>query len=535
MLDMTGQTESITQDAVKLISVGKQYPVKAGPRGACGRQNVNALNGISLSIAKGEFVGIIGRNGAGKTTLLNIIAGVTTPSEGSCTVSGRVVGLFNLGAGFQDELSGRENIFLNGAILKATRREMEEKLPDIIEFSELGDFIDMPLGSYSQGMRLRLGFGIIANLDFDILVLDEVLAVGDVLFQDKCMKRIMSFKHRGKTLVLSTQDLAMVERLCSGAVLLDHGYMIFRGSAGETAAKYRELLSTERFYVGFAKRPRTLIDSTIKWTADISSWGTKRGTKEVSILDVKFLNRWGVPQVSFSPGDPVTVKTHVEVRERVSDPHLGVAFFREDGVYCYGPNTEFDGHRISQMAPGKGFFAIKIPRLFLAPGAYRVSIAVWDRDERLAYDLHEACYSFRVLGTADPDRPLSALPVRVRRLRHAEKTGKRLWMEDGSGTVSERFLTGSCVRIFVDGDGKTAGNRTAGIFRDDGICCQKITLPFAYGTRIEFPRCGLLPGTYEVRLDGMRYVFKMLFDRFDHGTIFLDHAWEWRIGKERVL
>src|SRR3989338_6125532 len=209
---------------IELSGIGKRYPVK--------RENYIfkdfwALKDISLSVGKGQVFGVIGRNGAGKTTLLNIIAGILSPTEGKALSSGKTVGLFNLGVGFQDELTGRENIFLNGAILGASRKELEEKLDPIIEFSELGDFIDMPLGSYSQGMRLRLGFSIIANLDFLTLVIDEVLAVGDSLFQSKCYERLMDYRRAGKTLLITSQDMGIIERLCDEALLLDHGSMLF--------------------------------------------------------------------------------------------------------------------------------------------------------------------------------------------------------------------------------------------------------------------------------------------------------------------
>lgn len=173
---------------VELIAIGKKYPLVSSPESQKDWGDFWALKDTNLKIEAGQTIGIIGRNGAGKTTLLNIIAGVLAPSAGSISVKGRVVALFNLGCGFQDELSGKENIFLNGAVLGASRRELNEKLDSIIEFSELGDFVNMPLGSYSQGMRLRLGFSIAANLEFDILIIDEVLAVGDALFQHKCFE-----------------------------------------------------------------------------------------------------------------------------------------------------------------------------------------------------------------------------------------------------------------------------------------------------------------------------------------------------------
>ena len=238
--------------AIELRQVSKRYPYLKPPAGseAYDKDGLWVLREVSLGLEEGKILGVIGRNGAGKTTLLNIITGVLSPSGGEVITKGKILGLFNLGVGFQDELTGRENIFLNGALLGAAKEEIDNKLNSIVDFSELGDFINMPLGSYSQGMRLRLGFSIVANLDFDILVLDEVLAVGDALFQNKCFERLMDFKRSGRTLILSTQSMEMIERLCDKAALLDHGKLLFYGEVIESINRYLALLNTEKFFVG---------------------------------------------------------------------------------------------------------------------------------------------------------------------------------------------------------------------------------------------------------------------------------------------
>ncbi len=235
---------------MQLCSVGKRYPF--AKQHLSPLKDFWALKDVSLDVYEGEIVGIIGRNGAGKTTLLNIMARVLFPTEGDVYSNGKVLGLFNLGVGFQDELTGKGNIFLNGSLLGATKREIEDRLNSIVEFSELGDFIHMPLGTYSQGMRLRLGFSIVVNLEFDILVIDEVLAVGDMLFQNKCFERLMDFKREGKTLVITNQSLDLMERLCDRIILLDHGKALFQGDVVQGINRYRILLNTEKFFVGKA-------------------------------------------------------------------------------------------------------------------------------------------------------------------------------------------------------------------------------------------------------------------------------------------
>ncbi|MFA6384298.1 MAG: ABC transporter ATP-binding protein, partial [Candidatus Omnitrophota bacterium] len=369
-----------------------------------------ALKDVSFAVNKGETVGIIGRNGAGKTTLLNIIAQIMEPDEGRVNLNGRVLGLFNLGVGFQDELTGRENIFLNGALMGAKRADLEARLDGIVEFSELGGFIDMPLGTYSLGMRLRLGFAIVVHLDFDILVVDEVLAVGDTLFQNKCFERFMDFRRDGKTLVITAQHMEFIERLCDRVAVLDHGNLIAFGCAQDAVARYRLLLGSERFYVGSVPQSAVLVENTKKWADDPLEWGTRRGTREVVIENVFLANRWGIRVHSIRSGGYLRVKVRFRVKNIVKDPHFGVAFFRKDGVYCYGSNTAHDGYRISGLKTGRGSFTLRLDRVFLSPGEYRISVAIWDTGEVVAYDYHNGCYPFHVRGFHDAAPPLLRMP-----------------------------------------------------------------------------------------------------------------------------
>lgn len=208
-----------------------------------GYRDLLALNDINLSVARGESVGIIGRNGSGKSTLLKIIAGVFEPMEGTCQVRGRVAPLIELGAGFNAELTGRENIFLNGAILGRSRAEMQSRYEDIVEFSELRDFMDVPVKNYSSGMYARLGFAIATDVDADILVLDEVLGVGDEGFQSKSFKRIQKHLDNKKTVLFVSHDAASVERICQRAIVLHEGRVVFVGDTTPAIAEYRKLFA----------------------------------------------------------------------------------------------------------------------------------------------------------------------------------------------------------------------------------------------------------------------------------------------------
>jgi ABC-type polysaccharide/polyol phosphate transport system ATPase subunit len=550
--------------AVELSSVSKKYSLSRN----LGR-SINAdfedfwvLKGVSFEVDKGQILGVVGRNGAGKTTLLNIIAGILSPTEGRVLADGKVLGLFNLGVGFQDELTGRENIFLNGAILGVSKEELSSKLASIIEFSELGDFIDMPLGSYSQGMRLRLGFSIVIHIDFDTLVIDEVLTVGDALFQSKCFERLVDFRRSGKTLIITTQEVGLIERLCDKVALLDHGRLLFYGEPAEGINRYRALLNTEKFFVGPAQKNIDLIENTKKWADDIAGWGRKLGSKEVIIESVEFRNRFGWRSNSVKSGEPLEIKVDFNVKDSVKEPHFGVAIFRNDGVYCYGPNTGFDGYSIPELSPGKGYFILKLNKLLFAPGEYRVSAAIWDKNETLAFDYHDGCYKLNVTGKRDIGNQLLNLTFDRSRVHPdlsflEDKRERQVEQKDAeiesveflnyAGEEKRAFMTNEPARLriaFAIPSNRDRNNYLwVGLYRDDGIYCQGITR--LIGRRkvfeIAFPKLPLLPGGYRVSLgiwDNRKrefvtyrhavYPFRMAFNRQDHGTVYLGHSWQWR-------
>ena len=228
-------------------------------------------------------------------------------------------------------------------------------------------------------MRLRLGFSIVASLDFDILLLDEVLAVGDAVFQNKCFERLMDFKRAGKTLVITTQSMESIERLCNKAVLLDHGRLLFQGEPGECVARYRTVSHSEKFYVGPTRKNLSVYTSTKRWVEESSSWGYKLGTKEMLIDSVILRNKFGSQTNQIKSGDALSVRVNFTVRDAIREPHFGIAILREDGVYCYGPNTRFDGYFIPELNKGEGWFELLYNKVCLAPGTYKLSVALWDR------------------------------------------------------------------------------------------------------------------------------------------------------------
>jgi len=523
-------------------------------------------------------LGIIGRNGSGKTTLLNIIAGTLSPTRGNISVAGKVRGLFNLGIGFQDELSGRENIFLNGAIIGAERKEIEDKLDAIIDFSELGEFVNMPLGSYSSGMRLRLAFSIIASLDFDILVVDEVLAVGDTLFQDKCFRRLMDFKRSGKTLIITTQGMDLIERLCDRAILLDHGKTLFQGKPNEAVNRYQALLNTDKFYVGSVEKNIELVENTKRWVDENSRslWGKQLGTKEAIIDKVMFCDGLGCNLDQIKTRGQLKIKVFFTAKNDIKEPHFGIAIFRKDGVYCYGPNTLNDDYYIPAIKPGKGFFELNYKNLLLAPGEYRVSVAIWDKNEALAFDHHNGCYSLIVKGYPNWQNELFKINYKINSLSFISKLiypiqkkykyppdlslfdnswGKKLEPEgmgirfvklfNTYGEERKVFMTNEAVRFIIDFINfklkPNDGYLWVGIYRDDGVYCQGISAPLAGNSLdILFPQLPLLPGAYKISLgiwstkEGRFLMynhgfghFRMVFNKHDHGTVYLTHKWNW--------
>ena len=263
-----------------------------------------AVRDVSLRIEPGESVGFMGRNGSGKTTFLRLLAGVYRPSSGKLTVSGRVGALLELGAGFHPDFTGRENIYLSASIYGLKRQEVDRRLDGIIEFSELGKFIDLPVRTYSAGMYMRLAFSIATNVDADILLLDEVFAVGDEAFQRKCVDRILQYKERGKTIAFVSHSGAAVERMCDRAVLLRQGVMEYDGETSEAIRRYQELLAGE--------------EDPAERAAGLREWGTG----EVRVKDVRIEGPDGQVRDMFVAGDPFAVRLRVEPREAVEPPRL---------------------------------------------------------------------------------------------------------------------------------------------------------------------------------------------------------------------
>ena len=346
-----------------------------------------ALDGVSLDVEAGRTVGIIGRNGSGKSSMLKLIAGIGKPTSGTVRVSGRVSALIELGAGFHPEISGRENVFINGMMLGLSKAEIARRFDDIVSFAELGEFIDEPVKTYSSGMYMRLGFAVAINVDPDVLLVDEVLAVGDEAFTHKCLEKFADFKRRRKTIVLVTHTLDLVTRLCDDAVWLDGGKVRASGDPKRVVDAYLlEVASTEN-------RPRTEALPDAAATPDSNGAG-RWGSREAEIEQVELLRADGQPAHVFDSGQPMRIRARVRAPRPLQDFVFGIGIFTADGVCCFGTNTDIEGG-VPRELSGRGEFTVDIDRLDLVAGAYKLDVAV-HRQNGVPYDYHRLLYSFRV-------------------------------------------------------------------------------------------------------------------------------------------
>jgi ABC-type polysaccharide/polyol phosphate transport system ATPase subunit len=352
------------------------------------------LRDVSLRLDRGQSLGVIGPNGAGKSTLLKLITGILTPTSGAMLVNGRICSLLELGAGFQPDLTGRENIFLNGSIYGLNRRQMNARLDSIIDFAELGDFIDTPVRHYSSGMYVRLGFAVAIHTDPDLLLVDEVLAVGDQSFQHKCLSAIQRFRAGGGTLLLVSHDLEAIQSICRQAIWLEHGLVQSEGDPTNVVMHYlRDQARRAEARAGRAEAEAgERIDAPGRW-----------GSGKVRITQVELCDGSGAATTTFASGEPLTVRLHYVAARRVEKPVFGLAVYHESGTHVTGPNTHFGGLDIPAVE-GAGVISYQAPRLPLLAGLYRLSVAVVDGVDNETFDYHDRLYDFQVFPDSRNER-----------------------------------------------------------------------------------------------------------------------------------
>ena len=452
-----------------------------------------ALRDVSFQVKAGTAYGVVGSNGAGKSTLLRLLSGVSQPTEGSLNVRAKLSGLLDLGLGFHPDFTGRQNVRLNCSVLGMEEARIDSLMPPIVEFAELEDFIDYPVRTYSAGMQLRLAFAIAAHMDYDVIFIDEVLAVGDQYFQRKCILKIEEFLSEGRTLVLVSHDLHSIRSLCSEVLWLHAGRVVHQGPvsevvnayvdvardkegrikgrlfggaqsaharalakrvAAQTSGEVEPVLSREEQmrrdrgplpYFATTRDPaleQALTGALDQPVALQEAWDEEdrvqdyedthgerpiiSGTGEVKILGVRLIDSTGADRDSFTTGEPVTIAATFKAIVPVENPILGVALFRNDDLYVYGPNTRFDKvEKMEGTYHGVYTFFIHYPSLPLLTGTYRISIAAFDKHHLKPHVWHNQLYELKVTCPRD-DHGIIEIPHHWGLVRHITGEGEQL-------------------------------------------------------------------------------------------------------------
>lgn len=353
-------------------------------------ENRTVLDNISFSIKKGEAVGLIGKNGCGKSTTLKLLTKIIYPNSGNIEMCGRVSSLIELGAGFHPDMSGRENIYTNAAIFGLNKKEIDARLDDIIAFSELNEFIDNPVRTYSSGMYMRLAFSVAINVDADILLIDEILAVGDANFQAKCFNKLREIKAAGTTIVIVSHSLGQIEQICDRSIWIKEGHIEMDGTPKDVHLEYLDYMNKER--MDQAEKDRIREETKAAKERLIKRYGDKRA----QFTDIRMLNDAGEVQKTFRTGESITLDLNYHINEKITDGVFGFGIFRSDGLWCYGTNTRID--RFSNFDIDKdGHYTVKLENIMLIPGEYWVDITI-EWGEGNPVDYYKEAMKFEVVS-----------------------------------------------------------------------------------------------------------------------------------------
>lgn len=389
----------MSEPAIRFHHVNKKFKLTHGgpgtvleqllsivdPRHRGRTEELWAIKDAHFDVMPGETVGFVGRNGSGKSTLLKLATRIYEPTSGYVTVRGRASALLELGTGFHPDLSGRENVFLNGALLGLSRDEIRQNFDSIVDFSELEKFIDMPVKHYSSGMYMRLAFSVAVHVNPDVLFVDEILSVGDQAFQSKCIDRIFDIKQAGTTIIIVSHDLRTMQNLCSRLIWLRDGETVIDDIPQRVLAEYEDYSRAvqEEQHEALQQSGRSF-----------NRWGTR----EVEIEAVRLRRADGRESKDFSTGDPLSVDVHYRVNEPVEEAQFGLSIFRWDGTQI---NAPFTHHRVS-AGPRRGVLRYHIDHLPLRPSSYFISVSVHDEQGLSAYDYHDRAYPLLVSDGANP-------------------------------------------------------------------------------------------------------------------------------------
>jgi len=390
-------------NALKLSGLSKMYKIYDGPRArvkeflSLGRSTCHrefwALRDVSFEVPKGQCIGIIGKNGAGKSTLLKLLTGVTRPTSGSVEAKGRVSALLELGAGFHPEFTGRDNVYMNAALMGMDKAFIDERFPDIASFAELGEFMEMPIKFYSSGMIVRLGFSVAINIDPEVLIIDEALAVGDIGFQRKCMKRMRDFRRAGVTIALVTHSLSDLGGFCDRVVMLKDGKVALDSDPDTVIERYRKEMQSEEI----AEEP-----GSKRWNPLRQDVRTAHNLGGVTITGVDFIDGEGKLTDTAKTGGSLTVRIRYKADIKVKNPLFRVEFFRSDGLFLSGSNTYRHNIDVGELS-GEGAVEVEFPNFTLLQGRFFVSAEISpdeyaSSEANVSYDKHDMAYELTVVS-----------------------------------------------------------------------------------------------------------------------------------------
>lgn len=363
-------------------------------------ENRVVLDHISFEVKKGEAIGLVGKNGCGKSTTLKMLTRIIYPNSGEIEMCGRVSSLIELGAGFHPDMSGRENIYTNAAIFGLTKKEIDERLEEIIAFSELEEFIDNPVRTYSSGMYTRLAFSVAINVDADILLIDEILAVGDANFQAKCFNKLREIKASGATIVIVSHSLGQIEQICDRSIWICEGKIAMEGKPKEVHLEYLDYMNTQRIDQQEKERLRLqkleLQNMQAEEEKKRKAKMKRYGSEDAKFTQIKMLDADGKEQTTFRTGEKMVLDLSYHVEKKVTDAVFGYGIFRSDGLWVYGTNTRID--RVDNFDIDKdGRFVITMPELNLIPGQYWLDITI-EYGEGNPVDYYKEALKFEVVS-----------------------------------------------------------------------------------------------------------------------------------------
>ena len=368
-------------------------------------EEFNALDNVSFEVKKGEFFGIIGRNGSGKSTLLKILANIYQPDKGSVKINGMISPFLELGIGFNPELSGRDNVYLNATVLGMTKKQIDEKFDSIVAFSELERFIDQKLKNYSSGMQVRLAFSVSIHANRDILLMDEVLAVGDSNFQSKCLEEFNKYRDAGRTVIIVTHDISVVQRYCDRAMLLRNGKVKKIGKAEEVANEYiHENMGDEESRLTHDQRRTTNDDGSViaHESASDGSEATPKPQKIAEITRVEFLDKDGNKKNVFQTGDDMSVRVYFKVGKKIDALNFGMTIVNQDGTRIIGVSTVLDKISVKKYLL-QGYFEVHYKNIPLRENAYSIDAAIFGLEHSKVYEYQCKIKTFKVFSRNQND------------------------------------------------------------------------------------------------------------------------------------